>query len=60
MSTNPLLSSQELKPFSDAEDAFPFVVKVYQKHRARKNKVVAMFSDTIGGIIVRLKDGGME
>ena len=60
MSTNVLLSTQELKPSSDVEDPFPFVVKVYQEHIARKSKVVATLSDTIGGIIGRLKDGGTK
>ena len=60
MSTNPLLSTQELKPFSDAEDTLPFIVKVYQKHRAKEDKVVATLSDTIGGVIGRLKDSGTK
>ena len=60
MGTNPLLSTRELKHFSDVADIFPFVIKVYRKHTVRKNEVVATLSDTIGGVIGRLKDGGTK
>ena len=36
----------------------PFVVKVYQNHLVGKDEVVATLTDTIGGVLGRLKDGG--
>ena len=46
--------------FSDMEDPFPFVVKVYQKRDVGKDNVVATLIDTVGGALGRLKDGGMK
>ena len=42
------------------EDPFPFVVKVYQKLHVGKDKVVATLTDTIGGVLGRLKDRGTK
>ena len=42
------------------EDPSPLVVKVYQKHRVGKDEVVATLTDTIGGVLGRLKDGGTK
>ena len=42
------------------EDPSPFVVKVYQKHHVGEDEVVATLTDTIGGVLGRLKDGGTK
>ena len=44
--------------FSDMEDPSPFVVKVFQKHHVEQDKVVATLTDTTGGVLGKLKDGG--
>ena len=40
------------------EDPSPFVVKVFQKHHVEQDKVVATLTDTTGGVLGKLKDGG--
>ena len=40
------------------EDPTAFVVKVHRNHRFGKDEVVATLTDTIGGVLGRLKDGG--
>ena len=42
------------------EDPSPFVVKVYQNHYVGQDMVVGTLTDTIGGVLGRLKDGGMK
>ena len=42
------------------EDSFPFVVEVYQKLYAGKDEVVGTLTDTVGGVLGRLKDGGTK
>ena len=51
--------TEELKIFSDVADpSTPFVVKVDQNRLIGKDEVVATLTDTIGGVLGRLKDGG--
>ena len=62
VSMNPSLLHRAIRSnlFSDMEDPSPFVIKVYQKHRIGQDKVVATLTDTTGGILGRLKDGGTK
>ncbi|KAF8132077.1 hypothetical protein EV363DRAFT_1583662 [Boletus edulis] len=49
------------KKFSfDGDDRSVILVKVYQKHRIGKDKMVGSLIDTIGGALGKLKDGVLE
>jgi len=43
---------------SDGNDRSILLVKVYQKHRVGKDELVGSLTDTIGGILGKLKDSG--
>ena len=49
-----------LNPVSDIEDRPAFVFKIYQKHHLKKDKIVATHTDTVDGVLGRLKDGGTK
>ena len=53
-------SAKGLNLVSDVDDRSDFVIKVYQKHRIGKDKVVASLTHTIGGVLEKLKDGGTK
>jgi len=54
------LYSRELIIVSDGDDLSVFLVNVYQKHRIGKDKLVGSLTDTIGGVLVKLKNGGTK
>jgi len=54
------LYSRELNIVSDGDDFSLFLVKVYQKHHIGKDKLVGSLTDTIGGVLGKLKNGGMK
>ena len=58
MSTHPSVGDKEPNVVSDGDDRSVLLVQVHQKHHFGKNELVGSFSDTIGGILGRLKDGG--
>ena len=58
MSTRPLVGDKEPNVVSDGDDRSVLLVQVHRKHHFGKNELVGGFSDTIGGILGRLKDGG--
>ena len=58
MSTRPLVGDKKPNVVSDGDDRSVLLVQVHRKHRFGKNELVGSFSDTIGGILGRLKDGG--
>ena len=58
MSTRPSVGDKELNVVRDGEDRSVLLVQVHRKHQFGKNELVGSFSDTIGGILGRLKDGG--
>ena len=58
MSTLPFLDARKLNIISDGDDRSVLIVKIYQKHRIGDDKVVGSLSDTVGGVLGRLKDGG--
>ena len=60
MGTWLLLYPREFNVSSDGDDRSILLVKVYQEHHTRKNKLVGILTDTIGGVLGRLKDGGTE
>ena len=60
MGAYPLLSAKGLILLSDLDDRSDFVVKVYRKHRFGKDTLVASLTDTIGGVLDKLKDGGTK
>ncbi|KAI9573464.1 hypothetical protein HD554DRAFT_2035274 [Boletus coccyginus] len=47
----------KLNIISDGNDRSVLLVKVYQKHRVGKDKLVGSLTDTVGGILGKLKDG---
>ena len=55
-----LLPPKGLIFVSDLDDHSDFVVKVYWKHRFGKDKLVASLTDTIGGVLGKLKNGGTK
>jgi len=57
--TLPFLDTRKLNIISDGDDCSVLVVKIYQKHRIGDNKAVGSLSDTVGGVLGRLKVGGM-
>lgn len=60
MGTYSLVYDGELSRVSDGNDGSTFLAKVYQKHRVGKDEVVGSFTDTINGIMGKLKNGGTE
>ena len=58
MSIRPLVGDRKPNVVSDGDDRSVLLVQVHRKHHFGKNELVASFSDTIGGILGRLKDGG--
>ena len=58
MSTRPFIGNKELNVVSDGGDRSVLLVQVHRKHHFGENELVGSFSDTIGGILGRLKDGG--
>ena len=58
MGALPFLDARKLNIISDGDDRSVLVIKIYQKHRIGDDKVVGSLSDTIGGVLGRLKDGG--
>ena len=52
------MGDEKTNVVSDGDDRSVLLVQVHQKHRFGKNELVGCFSDTIGGILGRLKDGG--
>lgn len=50
----------ELSNFSDGNDRSVLVVKAYQKRRIGRDKFVGKLTDTIGEVLRKSKDGGME
>ncbi|KAG6382047.1 hypothetical protein JVT61DRAFT_683 [Boletus reticuloceps] len=44
----------------DGDNRSVILVKVYQKHRIGKDKLVGSLTDTIGGALGKLKDGGTK
>ena len=57
MRTHSFPYDRELSIFSDANDR-SVLVNVYQKHRFKKDALVGTLTDTIGGVLGKLKDGG--
>ena len=45
---------------SDADDRSDLLVNVYQKHSFKKDALVGRLTDTIGGVLGKLKDGGTK
>ena len=43
---------------SDADDRSDLLVNVYQKHSFKKDALVGRLTNTIGGVLGKLKDGG--
>ncbi|KAI9569410.1 hypothetical protein HD554DRAFT_2328018, partial [Boletus coccyginus] len=43
--------------YFDGDDGSVLIVKVYQKHRVGKDKLVGSLTDTVGGILAKLDDG---
>ena len=60
MGTRPFLYTRKLNIISDGDDRSVLLVKVYQKHHIRDDKEAGSFSDTVGGVLERLKDGGTK
>ena len=60
MGTYSLLVPKGLTLVSDLDDHSDFVVKVYRKHRFGKDTPVASLTDTIGGVLGKLKNGGTK
>ncbi|KAF8550280.1 hypothetical protein OG21DRAFT_437731 [Imleria badia] len=46
--------------YFDGDDRSVFVVKVYQKHRFEKDALIGSLSETIGGVLRKLKAGVLE
>jgi hypothetical protein len=45
---------------SDVDDRSPLLVNVYQKHHFKKDALVGRLTDTIGGVLGKLTDGGTQ
>ena len=58
--SRPLCDARELNFISDADDRSVLLVNVYQKRRVRKDALVGRLTDTIGGVLGKLKDGGTK
>jgi hypothetical protein len=58
VSTRPLVGNKDPSFVSDGDDRSVLLVQVHRKQRFGKKELVGSFSDTIGGILGRLKDGG--
>lgn len=54
----PLLDAVDLNIISDGDDRSILVVKVYQKNSIGKDKLIGSLTETIGGVLQKLKDGG--
>jgi len=53
-----VLYAKKLNIISDGNDRSVLLVKVYRQHRIGKGELVGSLTDTIGGILTKLKDGG--
>ena len=62
MSTCPFLYAREpnINIVSDVDDRSVLLVNVYQKHYIRKDSLVGSLTYTIGKVLGKLKDGGMQ
>ena len=60
MSTCAFPCARELNIVSDVDDRSVLLVNVYQKHCAKKDSLVGRLTDTIGGVLGKLKDGGTK
>ena len=60
MCPRPLFYARELNFVSDADDRSVLLVNVYQEHRFKKDVLVGRLTDTIGGVLDKLKDGGTK
>jgi hypothetical protein len=60
--TSPFPYARELNVniVSDADDRSVLLVNVYQKHHLKKDALVGRLTDTIGGVLGNLKDGGTQ
>jgi len=58
--TRRVLYARKLNIISDGDDHSVLLVKVFQKHRIGDDKVAGSLSDTIEGVLGRLKDGGTK
>ena len=56
--TFPLFDTSNLSIVSDGDDHSVLVVKVYQRHRIGKDKLIAALTHTIGEVLHKLKNGG--
>ncbi|KAN0094924.1 hypothetical protein V8E55_003211 [Tylopilus felleus] len=46
--------------YFDGNDGSDLLVQVYQRHYFRQDKEIGRITDTIGGILIKLKDGALE
>ena len=60
MGTCPWFHGRQLNIISDVDDHSILLVKVYQKHHIGKDGLVGSITDTIGGVLEKLKDGGTK
>ena len=59
MGIHPLVGNEELNIVSNGDDHSVLLLHVHQKHCFGKKESIGYFSDTIGGMLGRLKDGGV-
>jgi hypothetical protein len=56
----PSLYAVGLNLFSDGDESSAVLVNIYRRHRLRKRRLVGCLKDTVGGLVGRLKDGGVQ
>ena len=53
-----MLYARKLNIASDGNDRSVLLIKVYRRHLTKKDELVGSLTDTIDGILGKLKDGG--